>query len=73
MENARRLPEVASRRHLSSVEASIRTLGVSLLAVAAVAAGVFLSRQKQPERAVPPATGEEVPQQFLDALRAAGF
>jgi hypothetical protein len=58
-------------------EVRIRALGVSLVAVAAVAASLILTRQQRPERGetrVPPAVGEDLSSlQQLDAIRAAGF
>lgn len=54
----------------------IRTLGVSLLAVAALAVGVVLSKQRQERGApvVPMQSGEARPvTPSLDAIRSAGF
>lgn len=54
----------------------IRTLGVSLMAIAAVAVGVILSKQRQ-ERPTPgitiPAGGVQPAEVKLDAIRAAGW
>lgn len=60
----------------SSAGGRIRTLSVSLLAAAAIAASVLLARQRQektaPTSAVP--AGESAPaEQSLDAIRAAGL
>jgi hypothetical protein len=55
-------------------EHPIRTLSVSLLAVAAIAASVLLTRrQEKPATHLVPA-GEQLPaEQSLDAIRAAGL
>jgi len=60
----------------SSAGGRIRTLGVSLVAVAAIAASLLLARQR-PEKSAP---GAEIPadesapaRQSLDAIRAAGL
>jgi hypothetical protein len=57
------------------VEAAIRTLSVSLVAVAAIAASVLLARSRDEDdanRAVP--LGAQPPVKLqLDALRAAGL
>lgn len=60
--------------HTSSAGGAIRTLSVSLLAVAAVAASLLLTRRpEQPANGLVPA-GENLPaEQSLDAIRAAGL
>lgn len=59
--------------NLTGLEARIRTLSVSLLAVAAIAASLLLTRrQEKPPAGVP--AGENLPaEQSLDAIRAAGL
>lgn len=59
-------------------EAHIRTLGVSLIAIAAIVASLTVARQRQEE--APAAEGEKRPQHSpttsrldLDQLRAAGM
>jgi hypothetical protein len=53
-------------------EAKIRALSVSLLAVAAIAASLLITRSRDEEAA--PSTGEKQPvRQSLDAIRAAGL
>jgi hypothetical protein len=56
------------------VEAVIRTLSVSLLAVAAIAASLLLTRGQEEEGSRLPHAGENQPVRLpLDALRAAGM
>ena len=56
------------------VEAVIRTLSVSLLAVAAIAASLLLARGQEEEGSRLPHAGENQPVRLpLDALRAAGM
>jgi hypothetical protein len=55
-------------------EARIRTLSVSILAVAAIAASLFLTKTREDEVASLPHAGENQPIRLpLDALRAAGM
>jgi hypothetical protein len=57
-------------------EVPIRTLSVSLLAVAAVAASLLIARQRDERPVLPPALtgGEDLPAEHtLDAIRAAGL
>lgn len=55
-------------------EARIRTLSVSLLAVAAVAASLILTKTREDELPSLPHAGENQPIRLpLDALRAAGM
>lgn len=60
-------------QNLTGLEARIRTLSVSLLAVAAIAASLLLTRRQEKTPAGVPA-GENLPaEQSLDAIRAAGL
>lgn len=62
-----------ARQPAQNGEASIRTLSVSLLAVAAIAASVFLTRNRQ-EKLAGASAGEQLSaEQSLDAIRAAGL
>lgn len=66
-------PTSHALRKTYSPEARIRTLSVSLLAVAAIAASVLLSRNRQEK-----AADESAPEHLsahtpLDAIRAAGL
>jgi hypothetical protein len=65
----------SDRFDISIGEASIRTLSVSLMAVAAVAASILLTRSRDgndTHRTVP--AGEQQPARLqLDAIRAAGL
>ena len=54
------------------LEAKIRTLSVSLLAVAAIAASLLITRSLEEETA-PPAGENQPVRQPLDAIRAAGL
>jgi hypothetical protein len=55
-------------------EALIRTLSVSLVAVAAIAASLLLTRSREEnETRVVPLGGPQTPPIKLDALRAAGL
>ena len=54
------------------LEATIRTLSVSLLAVAAIAASLLITRTREEDTA-PPAGENEPVRQSLDAIRAAGL
>jgi hypothetical protein len=54
------------------VEAKIRALSVSLLAVAAIAASLLITRSREEEMA-PPAGENQPARQSLDAIRAAGL
>jgi uncharacterized membrane protein len=67
--------EAACCRRPPYQEALIRTLSVSLLAVAAIAASLLIVRQRD-ERAPGAALlsgGEDLPAQQLEAIRAAGW
>ncbi len=55
-------------------EAPIRTLSVSLLAVAAIAASLLLTRNREEQKTAGVPAGENQPaEQSLDAIRAAGL
>jgi hypothetical protein len=56
-------------------EAIIRTLSVSLLAVAAIAASLLIVRHRDERASHSPLSpgGEGLPAQQLDAIRAAGW
>jgi hypothetical protein len=55
-------------------EARIRTLSVSLLAVAAIAASLLLTRNREEDTPAGVPAGENLPaEQSLDAIRAAGL
>lgn len=54
------------------LEAKIRTLSVSLLAVAAIAASLLITRSREEDMA-PPAGENQPARQSLDAIRAAGL
>jgi hypothetical protein len=61
-------------RGLTGMEASIRTLSVSLLAVAAIAASLVLSRNEGTPAAGSIPAGETLPgAPSLDKIRAAGL
>lgn len=69
---------MTARHEPSSREALIRTLGVSLIAIAAIVASLTVARQRQEEAPAP--EGEKRPQHSptasrldLDQLRAAGM
>jgi hypothetical protein len=74
VEAGRRLHNGDDRTH-SPREALIRTLSVSIVAVAAVAASLVLSRAKlEPDTPrVAAAGGQQLPSLELDAIRAAGL
>jgi hypothetical protein len=58
----------------SSREAPIRTLSVSLVAVAAIAASLLLTRSRVQSELADPPHGEDQPARIkLDAIRAAGL
>ena len=60
--------------HHSEQEAIIRTLSVSILAVAAIAASLILTRTREDDSRGLPHAGENQPVKLpLDALRAAGM
>ncbi len=59
-----------STDHRVRQEASIRTLSVSLIAVAAIAASLLLTRNRE-DRV--PSVGNHPAGQSLDAIRAAGL
>jgi hypothetical protein len=72
----RRLAPAGRLHHTHTLEALIRTLSVSLVAVAAIAASLLLTREKEEaedtSRLVP--AGENTPARLkLDAIRAAGL
>lgn len=70
----RRDPRRCSTQRPAHVEAVIRTLSVSLLAVAAIAASLLLTRGQEEEGGRLPHAGENQPVRLpLDALRAAGM
>jgi len=55
-------------------EVPIRTFGVGLMAIAAVAAGLVLSRARTRDQAMKAPAGETLPSSLsLEALRAAGM
>jgi hypothetical protein len=62
-------------RQYKSKEALIRTLSVSLVAVAAIAASLLLTRNREGDAPVRvlPAGGEQPCRLQLDAIRAAGL
>lgn len=61
-------------RRNSHEEGPIRTFGVGLMAIAAVAAGLVLSRARTSRVEVRPVAGETLPSSLsLEALRAAGM
>ena len=74
--HAQRTTPPASRRpaFTSNAGGAIRTLSVSLLAAAAIAASLLLARRtERPAQALVPA-GETLPaEQSLDAIREAGL
>ena len=67
-------PPVRRNESKHSQEVPIRTFGVGLMAIAAVAAGLVLSRTRVGrEEAVRAPAGEAMPSLSLEALRAAGM
>lgn len=67
---------VRASGHFTGKEHPIRTLSVSLLAVAAIAASLLLTRrpeEKADADAASPAGEQSPAEQSLDAIRAAGL
>jgi hypothetical protein len=58
---------------LSRREVFIRTLSVSLVAVAAIAASVLLTRNREEREGLLPSGSDQAPRLQLDAIRAAGL
>jgi hypothetical protein len=63
-------PPARARIHKDNMEAPIRTLSVSLLAVAAIAASLLLTRHREASSTPSDAQSDA---RELDAIRAAGL
>jgi len=68
-----RLSAGGSKSNFQREEIPIRTLSVSLLAVAAIAASVLLTRSRDEKAGDIPAGEQQPAEHSLDAIRAAGL